>query len=58
MRESRALLPPGGRGMTRRHALLLLMLTVAAVGALFHEVSEAAMAQGRTVGSALSVGGR
>jgi len=44
--------------MTRRHALLLLMLTVAAVGALFHGVSEEAMAQGRAVGSTLSVGGR
>jgi hypothetical protein len=34
------------------------MLAVAAVGALFHEVSEEAMAQGRTVGSALSAEGR
>jgi hypothetical protein len=38
--------------MTREKALLLLVLAVAAVAMLFHQVAEEVMAQGRTASTA------
>jgi hypothetical protein len=42
----------GREHMNREKALLLLLLAVAAVAVLFHQMAEEAMAQGRTASAA------